>query len=52
MLEKNLDTNYFITYSNEGGITNTLWAGDSIVVYLANNKIRRYTASQTYQNVN
>lgn len=43
---------YDSIYINEGGITNALWAGDSIVVYLANNKIRRYTASQTYQNVN
>ena len=42
---------YDSIYINEGGITNALWAGDSIVVYLTNNKIRRYTASQSYQNV-
>ena len=42
---------YDSIYINEGGIQNAIWSGDSIVVYLAGNKIRRYTASQSYQNV-
>ena len=38
-------------YIGEGGIQNAIWSGDSIVVYLENGKVRRYTASQTFQNV-